>query len=231
MNCFRQVFSCLSYTLKRIYDPEPEDSQDWKHPEAHTSSLWSDVQTRQQISKPLYPLIEKALDVLKRRNIENGVAVDLGCGISPTVFNLLKRGWTVYAVDSSIHVLSDLSSQLSEEWFAKRQLILLSQNIESFELPEKVHLVIATDSLPYCNPDKMFEIFSRIKNSLLPQGIAVCSLYSSNGDKQMRQLFGAWATKKSAVEAIVRAVDFSSFVVVEELSPNQKPMQYHVIAS
>lgn len=228
MNCFRQVFSCLRSTCEWLYDPiiTPEEVHEalskesllWKHPEQHTSSLWSDVQTRKQISKPLSPLLEKSLIVLESRNIQKGVAVDLGCGISSTAYNLLERGWKVYAVDSSIHVLSDLSIQVSslrKKWFETGQLILISQNIETFEFPEKVHLVVATNSLPYCNPEKIQGIFSRIKNALLPGGLLVCNLYLSK-HHQVQQLFGAWTTKKSVIEAIIRSVKFSYFTILED---------------
>lgn len=227
MNCFRQVFSCLTHSYEWLYDPmlTSEEAHEalsnvsilWKHPGQHTSSLWSDVQTRKNIAKPLSPLLEKSLSVLESRNIQKGIAVDLGCGISPTTYNLLKRGWKIYAVDSSMHVLSDLSTQITslrKKWLETGQLILISQNIEDFEFPEKVHLVIAIDSLPYCNPEKIQGIFSRIKNALLPGGLVVCNLCISK-HHQVQQLFGAWTIKKSVIEAIIRSVQFSYYTILE----------------
>ena len=238
MNCFRQAISCFSSTFERFYNPPMTDEEleellsientSWKKPKKHIESLWSDAQTHKDISKPLYPIVEKALVALENHNIHKGIAVDLGCGISPTVFQLLSRGWKVYAVDN-IHVLSELSSQLPyvNKWLDKNQLILLSQNIESFELPEKVHLVIATDSLPYCNPEKIKTIFSKMKNALLPNGLVICNLYSNSyKTKQIYKLFTPWIANKSIVNAILRQARFPSFEVVESESA-----QYHIKAS
>lgn len=238
MNCFRQAFSCLyptyawlfnrGITLEEAEEDLCKENVSWKHPQRHTAHLWHDVQTQKEISKPLTPLVEKALTVLKSRNIQKGIAVDLGCGISPTIFNLLRRGWTVYAVDNSLHILSDLAAKLSDhhtDWFDKNQVVLLNQNIESFELPEKVHLVVATDSLPYCDPKKIKEIFCRIKNALHPQGMVVCNFYSTSSIKPFQQLFYPWTTKKSVVETIMRSAKFSSLKVAEVSK------QLHVVAS
>ena len=237
MNCFRQVFSCLYYAYGWLQEPEtspdnPNESVSWKHPPQYTSNLWSDVQMRKEISKPLSALIEKSLSVLESRNIQTGVAVDLGCGISPTVYNLLERGWKVYAVDSSIHVLSDLSSQISslrKKWFETGQLVLISENMEDFKFPEKIHLVIATDSLAYCNPQKIQGLFSRIKAALLPGGLFVCNLYSSK-DHKVQQIFGAWTTKKSVIENILRSLKFSCYLISEDYQFQKKPV-FQVIAS
>lgn len=232
MSCFRQAFSCLKSTYEWLYEPMKDLEEEellWKHPRLDSSSLWSDVQTRKKISKPLSPYIEKALTILEERNIDKGVAVDLGCGISPTIFNLLERGWKVYAVDNSIHVLSDLSTQITAlkiSCFETGQLVLLNENIENFEFPEKVDLVIATDALPYCNPKKIQEIFCRMHDALLPNGIAVFNLYLSNHIK-VYPLFSTWTTTKSVIESVILAAKFISIKAIK----GDDLIQYHFIAS
>ncbi len=249
MNCLKQMISCLSYTLEQLglYEPQINvqearnrlalESSLWKRYQDNRSQLWNNFQANNMTEGRLPTLVEKAIIHLESQGIKRGIAVDLGCGINTTVFNLLERGWKVYAVDSSnsvIQTLTEKVSSMEKHWIKDGQLILINQAIEEFEFPEKVHLVTATDSLPYCNPKKINSILLRIKNALLPQGVLACNVfpYSDNpiADNMLRGMFGAWMTTKNVVEAVMQSVDFTTWSVTEGISPGGKAKQFHVIA-
>lgn len=243
------MIGCLSYALEQLglYEPEINaqeandrlrfESKLWKNSQSDRSMFWSSFQGNNISCSEPPPLVKKAISHLESQHIEKGVAVDLGCGINATTLELLKRGWKVYAVDSSEDVIKRLEkkfSSMKESWIENGQLVLVKQSIEKFKFPEKVHLVIATESLPYCNPKSINKIFLEIKKALLPQGILACNLFPYNdnaiANNLMRGMFGGWMTTKNVVEAVVKSIDFSTWSVTEGTSPSGKAKQFHVFA-
>ena len=77
-----------------------------------------------------------------------GHAVELGSGISETAINLLHHGWKVTIVDFSPKVIEDMR-ELVNQWnpslITNEKLTLVCQNIETFEFPQNVRLILATD--------------------------------------------------------------------------------------
>ncbi len=249
MNCLQQMMSCLSYTLEQLglYEPQINvqeardrlriESKLWKKCQGDRSDLWNNFQGSSRTDGQLPSLVEKAITHLGSKDIKRGIAVDLGCGINTTVFNLLERGWKVYAVDSSdavIKTLTEKVSSMGKSWIQDGQLVLIHQSIEEFEFPEKVHLVTATDSLPYCNPKKINNVLFGIKAALLPQGVLACNVFPYNdnpmADNMLRGMFGAWMITKNVVEAVMQSVDFTTWSVTEGMSPGGMAKQFHIIA-
>jgi SAM-dependent methyltransferase len=250
MNCLSHTFHFISQALEHLglYEPEIDaqeahsrlyaESKIWKGFQGDRDELWGDFQASSQTSGPLHHLVAKAVTTLESdRHSQRGVAVDLGCGISTTTFNLLEKGWKVYAIDSSKSVLETLAktaSSLNESWIEDGQLVLVHDSIEGFEYPEKVHLITAIDSLPYCNPKKVTEVFLRAKDALVPQGIFVCTLFSHDdppmAKNMLRAMFGAWMTTKNVVDATIKSINFASWSVEKGTSPGGMGKQVHVIA-
>jgi SAM-dependent methyltransferase len=249
MNCLSQLIACCTYALEQLglYEPEiniyqardrlSKEKGIWEKFQKDRTELWNQFQANNTNHDALPFLVEKAVTHLNSKDLNGGVAVDLGCGISGTAFNLLECGWKVYAVDSSksvINTLTDKVSQVGKKWIENGQLVLVNQSIEEFKYPENVHLITAMDSLPYCDPEKISDIFLKAKNALLPGGVLVCSLFPYNdhpiADNMLREMFGAWMTTKNVVEAVMRSVDFPSWSVVEGRSPGGLAKQFHVFA-
>lgn len=214
MNCLSQIIGCLSYALEQLGLYEPEISVQearnrlsfekklWKKSQFDRNDLWNDFQSKNSTTGQLSPLAEKAIILLESHNIQKGIAVDLGCGINSTIFNLLERGWKVYAVDSSSSVIKTLTQKVSsmgKNWIEEGKLILVNQTIEEFNFPEKAHLIIANDSLPYCDPKKINKIFLDVKNALLPQGVFVGNLFpyfNPLADNMLRGTFWSMVDNK-----------------------------------
>jgi SAM-dependent methyltransferase len=102
------------------------------------------------------------------------VAVDLGCGDGTETLELLRRGWTVLAVDQSPEGIARLREAVSS---ADRER--LSARIAPFsevELPT-ADLVYAGLSLPFCDPVEFDEVWRRITSAVRPGGFFVGHLF------------------------------------------------------
>lgn len=248
-DCLSQMVTCATYALEQLglYEPEitiqearyrlNKEAEIWQKSQRERDQLWKNFQINNETNGDLLPLVEKAIIHLDRRRHRNTVAVDLGCGISNTTFNLLERGWKVYAVDNSkpiIDELTDKVARMGKKWIEEGHLVLVNQSIEDFEYPEKVDLIIAIDSFGYCNPEQIGNIFLKAKNALNAQGVVVCTFFSYSKDhfakNLFREIFGAWMTTKNVVEAVMKSVDFPSYSVIEGQSPAGFAKQFHVFA-
>ena len=95
------------------------------------------------------------LDKFELEHVEPGLAVDLGCGNSFLVSELLKRGWEVIAIDNSIEALGRLAKRIERTIPEKRNnLTYIISDIETCPIPNGVRFLVAKDSLPYSNPLK-----------------------------------------------------------------------------
>jgi SAM-dependent methyltransferase len=250
MNGLSQVSSCLMKTLEimGLYEPEltveqakeklSREKEIWQQCQMDRDKTWIDFQKNNQVHTRLPFQVIRALKHLNQQGVQKGVAVDLGCGINSTTFFLLEHGWKVYAVDSSKSVIDDLTHKvllLQKKWIEEGKLVLVNEKIEKFQYPEKIDLINAAESLPYCDPTEMIQIFLRAKNALHEErGIIVGSFfpYSTNPriNMLMRQIFGSWMTKKNVIEAFMRSVDFPKCSVEKGPSPNGLTTEFYVFA-
>lgn len=249
MKCFSQMFSCCSSTLELLglYEPEltmreakerleEEGLNRWEEVQHDRNQQWNSFQNF-QANRELPLLIKKAFSMNRSiQESQKGIAVDLGCGLSNTAIDLLKKGWKVYAVDKSSLVLKTLAKkvlEINKSWIKNGQLVLVNSSIEDFEYPEKVDLITAYDSLPYCDPRKIQGTFLKVKNALKHQGVFACNFFPYDRpevDATLRTMFGAWLTTKNVVEAVTKSIDFSEWSVVEGRSTNGFARQFHVFA-
>lgn len=243
MHCISQTFGCMSWALEALgvwqFQVDKETARDrlgfesvlWKKTQEDRREFWNNYQSNNRIYGERFSCVEKGITQLASSGFRRGVAVDLGCGINASTFNLLTLGWKVYAVDSSEFVIETLKEK-GKEWIQRKKLILVNKTIEEFEFPEKVHLVIASDSLPYCNPKKINKVFLDIKDALILEGVFVCSFFPYDNlliDGTRRYMFGAWMTTKCVVEKVVESTGFSSWSVTDGESPSGAS-QFYVIA-
>ncbi len=129
---------------------------------------------------------------------EGKVAIDLGCGNSQTVSFLLKRGWTVIAVDNLPLALSLLTDK-NPEAVASGQLQVVEADISTYRPDSPADLVIASDILPFIDPEKFMGIWKRIHDLCVKEkgfiaGNLFCALSGFGNDSLMYALqnMGAW---------------------------------------
>jgi SAM-dependent methyltransferase len=110
-----------------------------------------------------------------------GVALDLGCGVGLSSIALIKKGWTVYALDKHKEVLdifksriSEVKAQLKPEESPLGKYAIINKDITDMSLKENLlDLVLAEDVLPYLSPDSLIPTFKKIYKALLPGGVFI----------------------------------------------------------
>ena len=96
----------------------------------------------------------------------NSLAVDLGCGDGRDVVELLRRGWSVVAVDAEAEALRQLAARNLP---GAERITPINAPFEDVPLPVGVHLVNSSFAMPLCEPAKFHELWARIREAL-PSG-------------------------------------------------------------
>ena len=121
---------------------------DWSGYIAHTTG------------SPPKPLYQRAVALFDHP----GTAVDLGCGPGNETLDLLHRGWSVHAVDSSEAAIQtvteraaspELTTELADLWTAA---------------PPASNFVYAGFSLFFVPPDRYAEAWARVVSAVAPSG-------------------------------------------------------------
>ena len=93
----------------------------------------------------------------------DALAVDLGCGDGRDIVELLRRGWSVVAVDAESEALRRLSERKLPG--AERVTPIVAR-LEDVPLPIGVQLVNSSFAMPLCEPTKFHELWTRIREAL-----------------------------------------------------------------
>jgi SAM-dependent methyltransferase len=139
------------------------------------------------------PLVKEFIDTTSG---EGKLAIDLGCGNSPAIPELLKKGWKVLAVDSSPKVLSILAFQYQDK-IISGQLVIIEADVTKFAPSEPADLVIAEDILPYINPAEFHDTWIKIHSTFVKDGgFLIGNLFRSTNSNlplmNFMRMTGAW---------------------------------------
>jgi tellurite methyltransferase len=117
-------------------------------------------------------LLVEALDAFDREG-RIGDAVDLGAGQGLETGELLRRGWTVVAIDAEPEGIRRLRERAGGGGSRLRTVV---SRIEEAGWPA-VDLVHASYSLPFCRPAVFPDVWERIRASLRPGARFVGELF------------------------------------------------------
>ena len=137
---------------------------------------WADFH-KAALRRPPRELLTRTLNFFAVEGRKPGVAVDLGCGSGPDAIELLKRGWTVHAVDAEANGLAMLRDATPPD--AQDRLITHTARLEAFEFPP-CDLIWASFALPFCPADEFAALLRRAAAGLEPGGRIAGDIY---GDK------------------------------------------------
>jgi len=136
-------------------------------------------------------------------------ALDLGCGDGRDTIELLRRGWSVTAIDAAPVAIERLSARPDLPPGSK--LTALCGQFQKLLWPE-VDLVNASFALPLCPPAQFPALWGKIKASLASRGWFAGQLYGPRDDwardpaltildeTDTRALFAGYAIERFEVE-------------------------------
>ncbi len=152
-------------------------------------------------------------------------AVDLGCGNGRDTRELLRRGWSVLAIDGEPTAVEELRAR--PDLPADARLATSIARFETATWPES-HLVNSSFALPLCPPETFPALWQRITDSLLSGGRLSCQLY---GDRD------SWAgdptitfLTRPEVEAMLADLTVEHFREEEDdsVTPRGTPKHWHI---
>lgn len=159
------------------------------------TDFWTDY-VQKGAQSPARPRVLKTLDLFCS---EPGTALDLGCGSGRDTRELLARGWTVVAVDSSQSEVS-LTRDLST---SPGRLTVTCGSFPGVDFgADRFDLVNASYSLPFCEPAQFQNLWQELLRALKPGGVISCDLFGERDE---------WHTEKYS------RMSFHSQLKVDEL--------------
>lgn len=143
--------------------------------------------------------------------IETGNAIDLGCGAGRDTIYLIKNGWTVLAIDKECVEERIVKSLTQEEL---RRFTFKMQDLENVKL-EKNNLVVANNSIPFCDKNKFEELWQKVRDSILSGGYFVGTFFGIN-DEWKNTKENMLFMDKQQVKDLFIEFDIIRFVETEE---------------
>ena len=123
--------------------------------------------------------------ILSGHGIEDGLILDLGCGTGAMTRALLRRGYDMIGIDSSVEML-ELAKEKS---LGNPSILYLMQDMRSFELYGTVRAIVSVcDCMNYLlEEDELLTVFKLADNYLDPGGVF---LFDMNTPYKYRELLG-----------------------------------------
>jgi tellurite methyltransferase len=152
-------------------------------------------------------------------------AVDLGCGDGRDTAELLRRGWSVLAIDAEPTAIDRLLTR--PDLSAGAALTTTVGRLENAVWP-MVDLVNASFSLPFCPADRFDALWARILVSLKPGGRFAGQLFGERdewrGDPGMTHL------DRPAIERLLSelGVEMLDEEETDTVTPRGKPKHWHI---
>jgi len=120
-----------------------------------------------KLYQPARDIIIEALDLFKKENIKPDKAIDLGSGVGNETALLLKNGWKVWAIDSQNMAIKTLLDRKDiKENLANLKTIVWKFEDINWNLLPNVNLIVASYSLPFCNPKDFDNLWKNLINKL-----------------------------------------------------------------
>ncbi len=188
--------------------------------------------SRQPIAD-IHPSLVKVVSQFEKEGIKDKTVLDLGCGKANSTLYLLEKGWRVIAVDYSQEALDNLKAVVERthpEWLENGQLTLVCENIETYQFPKNVSVVLANRILPYLNPLKIREIWNKIYGSLAKGWLLVGLFYPWVKDPVqligLRALAGAWFTDINTVKGLLEDKNYEEVEFCQSRFSNAENIEF-----
>lgn len=145
-----------------------------------------------------------------------GHALDLGCGGGRDTRELLKRGWSVDALDGNESALNLTAKHQT----ADLRLKLIHSKFEDIELKGKYYdLINASASLPFCSSRDLHVLWHKILRSLKSGGIISCDFFGTNDEWNSGEYSSMSFLSKTDVEELLVELKVEDLVEKEMFGP------------
>jgi SAM-dependent methyltransferase len=154
-----------------------------------------------------------------------GMAVDLGCGDGRDAIELLRRGWSVLAIDAEPEAIARLEAR--PDLPPQRRLKTRIARLEATQWPE-ADLVNASFALPLVPPDAFATLWRAIVASLKPGGRFAGQLYGERDDWAGRP--GVTCHRRSEAERLLSdlAVELFEEEESDAVTPRGARKHWHI---
>ncbi len=139
---------------------------------------WASYYER-MLDRPPRPTLLEAFRGFEREGRRTGRAVDLGSGGGRDTVELLRRGWSVLAIDEAPESAATLGGR--EDLPATGALVTRIGRFETARWPA-VDLINASFALPLCPPAMFQEMWELICGTILPGGRFAGQFYGERDD-------------------------------------------------
>lgn len=183
-----------------------------------TTTAWDDF-VRSSRLRPPRELLRRTLGAFLLEGRAPGVAVDLGCGSGPDTAELLRRGWTVHAVDSNAEGLRLLREGVPAD--AVSRLHVHTLRFEDLALP-RCDLVWSSWALPYCPRDRWPAFWRGLRAALKPGGRVAADLFGPRHAWAGED--GVFTISKADLRQALRGLQVEAFDIEDGVRPSGPQM-------
>ena len=155
----------------------------------------------------------------------DALAVDLGCGDGRDVVEILRRGWSVVAIDAEPEALRQLSARNLP---GTERLTQILARLEEVPLPIGLQLVNSSFAMPLCEPERFRDLWSRIREALPAGGRFSGQWYGVRDSWRGRT--GMTFLERAEAEAMLDGLDVEMFEEEEAdgVTPRGKAKHWHI---
>lgn len=153
----------------------------------------------------------------------DALAIDLGCGDGRDIVEILRRGWSVVAVDAEPEALRQLAAR-----GLPGAITPIVARLEDVPLPLGVRLVNSSFAMPLCEPERFHELWTRIRDAL-PAGGRFSGQWYGPRDSWVGRP-GITFLERDAALALLDGLDIEMFEEEEAdgVTPRGTPKHWHI---
>ena len=153
----------------------------------------------------------------------DALAIDLGCGDGRDIIEILRRGWSVVAVDAEPEALRQLAARE-----LPGTITPIVARLEEVPLPLGVQLVNSSFAMPLCEPERFQELWTRIREELPAGGRFSGQWYGPRDSWAGRP--GITFLERNQAMALLDDLEIEMFEEEEadSVTPRGNPKHWHI---
>ena len=155
----------------------------------------------------------------------DALATDLGCGDGRDVVEMVRRGWSVVAVDAETAALQQLTARQMPD---ADRITPIAARLEEVPLPLGLKWVNSSFAMPLCEPVRFGALWERIRESLPVGGRFTGQWYGLRDSWVERP--GITFLGRAEAEALLEGFELEMFDEEEadSVTPRGNPKHWHI---